>query len=81
MGTCEETSFKHPVLHGTSRKILEPVRFSCRNNAQHVEKFHVLGIVSVEGSPNCGYHLTCEGEWKGEIGTDVKKEYRTFRNL
>lgn len=38
-----------------------------------MEKFHVLGIVSVEGSPNCGYHLTCEGEWKGEIGTDEKR--------
>ena len=32
-----------------------------------------MGIVSVEGSPNCGYHLTCEGEWKGEIGTDEKR--------
>ena len=41
--------------------------------AQHVEKFRILGIVSVEGSPNCGYHLTCEGEWKGEIGTDEKR--------
>ena len=41
--------------------------------AQHVEKFRILGIVSVEGSPNCGYHLTCEGKWKGEIGTDEKR--------
>ena len=47
-----------------------------KNQFQHpfyMEKFHVLGIVSVEGSPNCGYHLTCEGEWKGEIGTDEKR--------
>ena len=29
--------------------------------------------VSVEGSPNCGYHLTCEGNWKGEIGSDEKR--------
>ena len=41
--------------------------------AQHVEKFRILGIVSVEGSPNCGYHLTCEGERKAEIGTDEKR--------
>ena len=55
------------------RQILEPVLFQLQEYAQHVEKFRILGIVSVEGSPNCGYHLTCEGEWKGEIGTDEKR--------
>ena len=65
-----KNQFQHPFYMEQCRKILEPVLLQLQEYAQHVEKFHVLGIVSVEGSPNCGYHLTCEGEWKGEIGTD-----------
>ncbi len=68
-----KNQFQHPFYMEQCRKILEPVLLQLQEYAQHVEKFHVLGIVSVEGSPNCGYHLTCEGEWKGEIGTDEKK--------
>ena len=68
-----KNQFQHPFYMEQCRKILEPVLLQLQEYAQHVEKFHVLGIVSVEGSPNCGYHLTCEGEWKGEIGTDEKR--------
>ena len=59
-----KNQFQHPFYMEQCRKILEPVLLQLQEYAQHVEKFHVLGIVSVEGSPNCGYHLTCEGEWK-----------------
>ena len=68
-----KNQFQHPFYMEQCCKILEPVLLQLQEYAQHVEKFHVLGIVSVEGSPNCGYHLTCEGEWKGEIGTDEKR--------
>ena len=37
-----------------------------RNNP---EEFQIIGIVSVEGSPSCGYRLTCRGSWEGEIGS------------
>ena len=68
-----KNQFQHPFYIEQCRQILEPVLFQLQEYAQHVEKFRILGIVSVEGSPNCGYHLTCEGEWKGEIGTDEKR--------
>lgn len=68
-----KNQFQHPFYIEQCRKILEPVLFQLQEYAQHVEKFRILGIISVEGSPNCGYHLTCEGEWKGEIGTDEKR--------
>ena len=68
-----KNQFQHPFYIEQCRKILEPVLFQLQEYAQHVEKFRILGIVSEEGSPNCGYHLTCEGKWKGEIGTDEKR--------
>ena len=52
-----KNQFQHPFYMEQCRKILEPVLLQLQEYAQHV---------------NCGYHLTCEGEWKGEIGTDEK---------
>ena len=31
------------------------------------DRFRILGIVSVEGSPSCGSRLTCRGDWGGEL--------------
>ena len=76
-----KNQFQHPFYMEQCRKILEPVLLQLQEYAQHVEKFHVLGIVSVEGSPNCGYHLTCEGRMERVRLVRMKKEYRTFRNL
>ena len=63
-----KNQFQHPFYMEQCRKILEPVLLQLQEYAQHVEKFHVLGIVSVEGSPNCGYHLTCDA---GRFNDDI----------
>ncbi|HBN96395.1 MAG TPA: hypothetical protein DDZ66_08835, partial [Firmicutes bacterium] len=34
----------------------------------HSEKFEVLGIIGIDGSPSCGVSYTCRGEWGGELG-------------
>ena len=47
-----KNQFQHPFYMEQCCKILEPVLLQLQEYAQHVEKFHVLGIVSVEGSPN-----------------------------
>ena len=62
--------FRHPYFQKASEAMLEPVLLQLEEYVRHPESFSVLGIVSVEGSPSCGYHCTCTGEWKGEIGTD-----------
>ena len=48
-----KNQFQHPFYIEQCRHILEPVLFQLQEYAQHVEKFRILGIVSVEGSPNC----------------------------
>ena len=68
-----KNQFQHPFYEEQCRTLLNSVLMQVREYAQHPETFRVEGVVSVEGSPNCGYHLTCEGEWKGEIGTDEKR--------
>jgi uncharacterized protein YbbK (DUF523 family) len=47
--------------------MLKPVMDQLKEYADISERFRILGIVSVEGSPSCGSKLTCRGEWGGEI--------------
>ena len=68
-----KNQFQHPFYKEQCRKLLDSVLMQVQEYTQHPETFSVMGIVSVEGSPNCGYHRTCEGPWKGEIGSDEKR--------
>lgn len=65
-----KNQFQHPYFRKASEEMLESFLLQMEEYCQHPERFRVLGIVSVEGSPSCGYRSTCTGEWKGEIGTD-----------
>ena len=65
-----KNQFQHPYFRKASKDMLEPILLQLEEYDRHPEDFSVLGIVSVEGSPSCGYYCTCTGEWKGEIGTD-----------
>lgn len=68
-----KNQFQHPFYEEQCRTLLNSLLMQVREYAQHPETFRVVGVVSVEGSPNCGYHLTCVGPWKGEIGSDEKR--------
>lgn len=59
--------FKHPHFISECKKMLEPIIMQLEEYSSYSEEFEVLGIVSVEGSPSCGYGLTCRGEWGGEL--------------
>mgnify|MGYP000037266337 CR=1 FL=1 len=70
-----KNQFQHPFYMEQCRKILEPVLLQLQDTYNIVEKFHVLGIVSVEGKSGTvdSQSRPVEGEWKGEIGTDEKR--------
>ncbi len=62
--------FMHPFYREACKKMLNPLILQLGEYTAHPESFQIMGIVSVEGSPSCGYHSTCRGDWKGEIGID-----------
>lgn len=66
-----KNQFQHPYFKKASEDMLEPVLLQLEEYSRHSESFCILGVVSVEGSPSCGYRCTCTGDWKGEIGTDA----------
>jgi predicted secreted protein len=73
--------FAHPHFRKECGKMLEPLLLQLEEYQTYPEEFKVLGIVSVEGSPSCGYRLTCTGNWGGEIGTDKDRIADIQKNL
>jgi predicted secreted protein len=59
--------FDHPFYRKTCRELLEPVMLQLREYASAPEDFRLAALVSVEGSPSCGWELTCEADWGGEL--------------
>lgn len=61
--------FDNPFFRSHCRQILAPFvqQMEAYLHPAEAEKFRVLGIVGVEGSPSCGVACTCAGAWGGEF--------------
>ena len=59
--------FDNPFFRDHCRHILAPILQQMRAYLQEREKFRVLGVVGIEGSPSCGVGRTCSGPWGGEF--------------
>lgn len=63
------------------RNILQPYLQQMKEYLAHPERFEVLGIVGVDGSPSCGVDYTCTGNWYGSFGerTDLEETLQSCR--
>lgn len=59
--------FNHSFFRKQCRDMLQPVILQLCEYAAHPERFQVMAIVAINGSPSCGYNLTCKGDWGGEF--------------
>lgn len=62
--------FDNPFFRFRCREMLEPVLLEMEEYCNRPDRFQILGVVSVEGSPSCGHGLTCRGDWRGEVETE-----------
>lgn len=49
------------------RNILSPILDQLKEYLAHGERFEILGIVGIDGSPSCGVDYTCTGDWYGSF--------------
>lgn len=63
--------FDNPFFRQECRRMLEPVILQLKEYANDSERFTLLGVVTVEGSPSCGGKLTCRADWGGELNPDT----------
>lgn len=59
--------FDNPFFRKNCKEILNPIIEQLSEYNENIEKFKILGIVAIDGSPSCGYNLTCKGEYGGEL--------------
>lgn len=72
--------FDNPFFRSQCRNMLEPIILQLKEYAAYPERFEVLGIVAIDYSPSCGYHVTCKGDWGGELSgcPDLEKKIGTL---
>ena len=63
--------------------MLEPVLMQIEEYLSSPERFELLGIVGIDGSPSCGVHSTYDGDWGGELTgiPDLTESIQTLRKV
>lgn len=59
--------FDNPIFKENCMQILDPYILQLKIYLNNKEKFKVLGIVGIEGSPSCGVTISFDGKWGGEF--------------
>ncbi|MCI1934336.1 MAG: hypothetical protein LKJ31_04430 [Atopobiaceae bacterium] len=59
--------FDNPFFRSHCRRQLEPIMQQVEEYLAHPERFEVLGLLGVDGSPSCGVDYTCRGKWYGSF--------------
>ena len=59
--------FDNAFFKAHARRILAPIILEMQEYLAHPDRFEVLGIIGIDGSPSCGVSHTCRGEWGGEL--------------
>lgn len=62
-----KNQFDHSFFRKQSREMLAPIILQLKEYTSCPERFQVLAIIAIDGSPSCGYHKTCKGDWGGEF--------------
>lgn len=64
------SQFNTPFFREASRQLLEPFVLQIKEYLASPERFEVLGVLGIDGSPSCGINYTYDGDWGGELSTN-----------
>ena len=59
--------FDTPYFRRECRNMLSDILLQLKEYRANNERFRVLGIVGIDGSPSCGVDYSCVGEWGGNL--------------
>lgn len=68
------SQFDTPFFREACKKMLEPIVLMLQEYQQNPQRFELLGVVGIEGSPSCGVHFTYDGDWGGDFSGNPKLE-------
>lgn len=59
--------FDNPFFRKHCRALLIPFMDQLTEYLAHGERFEILGVLGIDGSPSCGVDYTCYGNWFGNF--------------
>lgn len=62
-----KSQFNNPFFRAHCRKQLEPIFMELEEYLSNPQRFEVLGIIGIDGSPSCGVDYTSEGPSGGSM--------------
>lgn len=74
------SQFDTPFFRQEAKNMLEPYLLQWKEYAAHKERFELLGIIGINGSPSCGVQFTYDGDWGGEFA-DFSNVQKTILGL
>ncbi len=77
------SQFNTPHFRKEARKMLEPVVMQLEEYSMYPERYEILGILGIDGSPSCGVNFTWDGDWGGELGdgTNLSATLKTLQKI
>lgn len=63
------TQFDTPHFREMSKEMLKPYVLQIEEYLNNSERFEILGVVGINGSPSCGVNFTYVGSWGGELSS------------
>lgn len=63
-----KSQFDNTFFRNHCRRILQPIMDQLKEYDRNKDKYSILGVVAIDGSPSCGYNFTFDGNWGGEFG-------------
>ncbi len=60
--------FDNPFFRSGCKEMLAPFINELKEYLSCPDRYKVLGIVGIDGSPSCGVNLTCSADWYGSFG-------------
>lgn len=75
------SQFDTPFFRKECEKMLEPFVMQWKEYSAFPDRFEIIGIVGIDGSPSCGINATYDGDWGGEFQDmdRVKKAVGTLK--
>lgn len=61
------SQFDTPFFRCEARNMLKPVLMQIQEYYINPERFELMGILGINGSPSCGIDYTYDGDWGGEF--------------
>lgn len=61
------SQFDHPFYRQEVRRMLEPILLQVESYLERPDRFEILAVIGIDGSPSCGVHDTYDGDWGGEF--------------